>query len=55
VLLADDEPRLLRPRERLLAQRGHPVATARDGDEALRASARAWLAAVTDATPRPGS
>jgi CheY-like chemotaxis protein len=38
VLLADDEVRLLRMMERLLADRGYPVVTARDGDEALRAS-----------------
>lgn len=38
VLLADDEVRLLRLMERLLAERGYPVVTARDGDEVLRAS-----------------
>lgn len=36
VLVADDEVRLLRLMERVLADRGHTVLTARDGDEALR-------------------
>jgi DNA-binding NtrC family response regulator len=36
VLVADDEMRLLRLMERVLASQGHAVLTARDGDEALR-------------------
>ena len=36
VLVADDEMRLLRLMERVLASHGHAVLTARDGDEALR-------------------
>jgi DNA-binding NtrC family response regulator len=36
VLVADDEVRLLRLMERVLASHGHAVLTARDGDEALR-------------------
>jgi two-component system, cell cycle sensor histidine kinase and response regulator CckA len=37
VLVADDEMRLLRLMERVLASHGHAVLTARDGNEALRA------------------
>jgi DNA-binding NtrC family response regulator len=36
VLVADDEIRLLRLMERVLASHGHAVLTARDGDEARR-------------------
>ena len=36
MLVADDEIRLLRLMERVLASHGHAVLTARDGDEALR-------------------
>ncbi len=36
VLVADDEPRLLRLMERLLVRAGYDVMTARDGDEAAR-------------------
>ncbi len=36
ILVADDEPRLLRLMERLLARAGYDVMTARDGDEAAR-------------------
>jgi DNA-binding NtrC family response regulator len=36
VLVADDEPRLLRLLERLLTRAGYDVMTARDGDEAAR-------------------
>jgi CheY-like chemotaxis protein len=36
VLVADDEPRLLRRLERLLESAGYDVMTARDGDEAAR-------------------
>jgi len=38
VLLADDEVHLLRLMAQLLADRGYPVVTARDGEEALHAS-----------------
>ncbi len=36
ILVADDEPRLLRLMERLLARAGYDVMTARDGDEAAQ-------------------
>jgi DNA-binding NtrC family response regulator len=36
VLVADDEVRLLRLMERVIASQGYAVLTARDGDEALR-------------------
>ena len=39
VLIADDEPQLLRLMERVLQRADYQVLTARDGDEALRASA----------------
>jgi DNA-binding NtrC family response regulator len=38
VLIADDEPQLLRLMERVLQRAHYEVLTARDGDEALRAS-----------------
>jgi DNA-binding NtrC family response regulator len=56
VLVADDEPRLLRLMARLLAERGYPVLSARNGDEALRASAAhagAIGVAVLDANIAP--
>jgi CheY-like chemotaxis protein len=39
VLVADDEPQVLRLVERLLERAGYTVVSARDGDEALRALA----------------
>jgi CheY-like chemotaxis protein len=39
VLVADDEPQVLRLVERLLARAGYPVVSAGDGDEALSALA----------------
>jgi DNA-binding response OmpR family regulator len=56
VLVADDEPRLLRLMERLLARAGYDVMTARDGDEAARvyrAHRSAIGVAVLDAAIAP--
>ncbi len=56
VLVADDEPRLLRLMERLLARAGYDVLTARDGDEAARvyrAHREAIGVAVLDAAIAP--
>ena len=56
VLVAEDESQLLRLMERLLAQAGYEILSARDGDEAL-ASVAAYGArigsAVIDATIAP--
>jgi len=57
VLVADDEMRLLRLMERVLASHGHAVLTARDGNEALRrfgAHRGEIEVAVLDASIVPG-
>ena len=56
MLVADDEVRLLRLMERVIASHGYAVLTARDGDEALRrfeAQREQIAVAVLDASIAP--